>query len=85
MKTTREYRLVLERPPHQDGRRYRYYDKKDWGHARRGLQDHARDMKRYLDAGLDPWFAWVEEREVTTWEKVELTGEGPRVVTVAGP
>ncbi len=65
-----EYRLVLERPAHQDGNRLRHVSKRDYSHARKGLQDHQEHATKLLELGLDPWLASVEEREVSEWVKV---------------
>ena len=76
-KTHTEWRLVLARPAHQDGSRFRFVPKRDWGHARDGLTDHAADMNRYAELGIATWEAWVEERLVTAWAKVDLTVKAP--------
>ena len=69
---TTEYRLVTERPGHQDGHKTLTYPKRNWEHARKGLEAHGDDMKRYSNAGLAPWHAYIETREVTKWERVDL-------------
>jgi hypothetical protein len=68
---TAEYRLVIERPAMAAVKRHRYYLKRDYDHARKGLVDHARDSERYAAVGLTPWQAWIEQREVTVWERVD--------------
>ena len=73
-KTHTEWRLVLARPAHEDGKAFVHVPKRDWEHARDGLADHARDMERY-PASVYPWEGWVEERLVTAWAKVDLTVE----------
>lgn len=72
-----EYRLVLARPALEEGRRFRHVLKRDWQHARDGLANHAADQKRLAEEGIATWEAWVEERLVTTWAKVDLTVEAP--------
>ena len=72
-----EYRLVTERPAHQDGRYAgdvkQVYEKRDYDHARKSLTDWHRDMERYEAGGLAPWHAHIETREVTGWERVDFT------------
>ena len=66
-----EYRLVTERPEHiGSGRRTRSEPKRNWEHARDGLKAYA--GRNVLPAGLEPWHAWIETREVTDWERVDL-------------
>ena len=69
---TTEYRLVTERPGHQNGRKRFYKQKRTWEHARGSLEAHGEDMKRYDSADLEPWHAWIETREVSEWERVDL-------------
>ncbi len=70
---TTEYRLVTERPAHQNGRKTLIYRKRNYEHARDGLKDWGESQARNRNAGLDPWDAWIETREVTGWERVDLT------------
>ncbi len=76
-KTKTEYRMVMARPEHLEGAAFQHKPKRDWGHARDSLAAWGRDMQRYIDAGLTPWHAWIEEREVTDWTRVDLTVEAP--------
>jgi hypothetical protein len=62
-----EYRLVRERPSYQNGKSQRIVSKRDYTHARESLEGHYRDMIRYEAAGIEPWHAWIEEREVSEW------------------
>ena len=72
-----EYRLVTERPVHQDGRYAgdvkHVYEKRSYDHARESLADWHRDMERYQSVGLAPWHAYIETREVTDWEPIDFT------------
>ena len=76
-KTHTEYRIVYARPQHQVGKPYQYQTKRDWDHARGSLADHAADMERLAEQGIALWEAWIEERLVTAWAKVDLTVEAP--------
>ena len=71
-----EYRLVTERPAHQDGRAQQVYLKRDYDHARQSLEDWARDMERYRRSDLELWHAKIQEREVTDWVDVFDDTEG---------
>ena len=67
-----EYRLVTERPGHQNGRKTLIYRKRNWEHASDGLKAWGAQYERDRNAGLEPWDAHIETREVTDWEHVDL-------------
>ena len=67
-----EYRLVVERPEHQQGRRSFTYRKRSLADAERALeahQDHAERM--YEQVGLTVWEAWIETRQVGDWGRLD--------------
>lgn len=70
--TKKEYRLVVERPESQDGRRRFRYPKQSLKAAERALADHTAHAERmYEQVGLTVWEAWIEIREVSDWEKLQ--------------
>ena len=76
-----EYRLVVERPEHQQGRRRFTYRKRSLADAIRAVEkhnDHAHRM--YEQVGLTVWEAWIETRQVGDWER--LDGEPIEAVPV---
>ena len=67
-----EYRLVVERPEHQQGRRSFTYRKRSLADAERALEDHdAHAQRMYLAVGLVVWAAWIEPRQVGDWERMD--------------
>lgn len=66
---TKEYRLVVERPEHQQGRRLTTYPKQSLTHAQRALKDHQVHAERIRHVS-QMWEAWIETREVSKWTKV---------------
>ncbi len=76
-----EYRLVVERPEHQQGRRRFTYWKRSLADAQRALEDHDTHAARMFEAvGLTVWTAWIETRQVGDWER--LDGEPIEAVPV---
>lgn len=68
---TKEYRLVVERPEHQQGRRRFTTRKQSLEDAQRALTDHRAHAERmYEQVGLTVWEAWIEVREVSKWAKL---------------
>ena len=66
------YRLVVERPEHQQGKRRFTYRKRSRADAVRALeahQDHAERM--YEQVGLTVWAAWIETRDCTDWRRLD--------------
>ncbi len=57
-----EYRLVVARPDHEEGRPTFNFNKRDEAHALKGLSDHERERPT--------WAAWIETRNVTQWTQV---------------
>ncbi len=69
---SQEYRLVVERPEHQDGKRLFRYRKRSLADAERALEDHDAHAQRMYEAvGLTVWAAWIETREVGDWARLE--------------
>ncbi len=69
---SQEYRLVVERPEQQQGRRHMRYRKQSLADAERALeayQDHAERM--YEEVGLTVWAAWIETRDCTDWRRLD--------------
>ncbi len=69
---THEYRLVVERPEHQQGNRRFTYRKRSLADAEQALeshQDHAERM--YEEVGLTVWPAWIETRDVSDWRRLD--------------
>ncbi len=67
-----EYRLVVERPEHQTGRRRFTYPKRTLADAQRALETqdvHAQRM--YEEVGLTVWPAWIETRDCTDWRRLD--------------
>ena len=70
---TKEYRLVVERPEHQQGKRRFTTRKRSFEDAERALDGHrAHAEHMYEQVGLTVWEAWIEVREVSKW--AELPG-----------
>lgn len=68
---TKEYRLVVERPEHQQGQRRFTTRKRSLEDAQRALEDHRTHAERmYEQVGLTVWEAWIETREVGNWDQV---------------
>lgn len=66
-----EYRLVVERPEHQDGRRRFTYKKHTRADAERALEAHeAHAENMYAQVGLSVWPAWIETRDCTDWRRL---------------
>ncbi len=67
-----EYRLVIDRPEHQQGRRRFTTRKRSLADAQRALNDHDAHAQRMYEAvGLPIWAAWIETREVGDWERLD--------------
>ncbi len=67
-----EYRLVVERPEYQQGRRRFTYRKRSLADARRAVEDHNDHAHRMYEAvGLTVWAAWIETRQVGDWARLE--------------
>ncbi len=67
-----EYRLVVERPEHQDGKRRFTYRKRSRDDVERALaahEEHAQNM--YAQVGLSVWAAWIETRDCTDWRRLD--------------
>ena len=67
-----EYRLVVERPEDQQGRRQFRYKKQSLADAERSLNthnDHA--VRMYDEVGLVVWDAWIETRSCTDWHRLD--------------
>ena len=67
-----EYRLVVERPEHQQGKRrftYRKRSRADAEGALQNQQDHAQRM--YEEVGLTVGPAWIEIRDCTDWHRLD--------------
>ncbi len=76
-----EYRLVIERPEHQQGRRQFRYKKRTLADAQRALEDHdTHALRMYEAVGLTVWEAWIETRQVGDWRR--LDGEPIEAVPV---
>ncbi len=76
-----EYRLVIERPEHQQGRRRFTYRKRSLADAIRAVDQHYDHAHRMYEAlGLTVWAAWIETRQVGDWER--LDGEPIEAVPV---
>ncbi len=67
-----EYRLVVERPEHQQGRRQFRYRKRSLADAQRALEDHDAHAHRMYEAvELTVWEAWIETRQVGDWGRLD--------------
>ena len=69
---SQEYRLVVERPEHQQGRRQFRYRKQSLADAERALEKHNDHADRMYEAvGLTVWAAWIETRQVGDWGRLD--------------
>ncbi len=69
---SQEYRLVVERPEHQQGRRRFTTRKRTLADAQRALEDYEAHAQRMYEAvGLTVWAAWIETRQVGDWERLD--------------
>jgi len=69
---TQGYRLVVERPEHQQGRRQFRYKKQSLADAEHALQSHNEHAQRMYEAiGLTVWDAWIETRQVGDWHPLD--------------
>ncbi len=67
-----EYRLVVERPEYQQGKRHMRYRKQSLADAERALQSHQEHAQRmYEEVGLTVWEAWIETRDVSEWRRLD--------------
>ncbi len=67
-----EYRLVVERPEHQQGRRRFTTRKRTLADAQRALEDYeAHAQRMYETVELPIWKAWIETRQVSDWQRLD--------------
>lgn len=76
-----EYRMVVQ--PTTATRRAARYPKRDYTHARKGLEDWARDRAngRFQNTWKQKATVYIETREVSKWSRLDMTDVSENVPT----